>query len=112
MAKYLENVQLNGDFGDDEWSDENGGGWALYGRFLLSWDDQGFVYCDRFPTVAAAIADRDQWRAMLSEREDEACHDQGCAPCRYCERYDCGGCVEEHEAGSTHQRGCSRDWIG
>jgi hypothetical protein len=68
MAKYLsERVMMNGDFGDDEWSDGMGDGWARYGRFLLFWDDRGFVGCDKFPTVAAAIADRDQWLAQNSE---------------------------------------------
>jgi hypothetical protein len=113
MAKYLsERVMMNGDYGDDEWSDGVGDGWARYGRFLLFWDDRGFVGCDKFPTVAAAVADRDQWLAEQSAREDEACREQGCEACRYCDRYDCGGCVEEHMAGSTHRIGCERDWIG
>lgn len=56
MAKFLyENVLMNGDFGDDEYSDGEGTWGSRYGRRVLEGDDRGFVYYTRFDTEAEAI---------------------------------------------------------
>ena len=52
----FEQVMLNGDFGDDEYSDGEGTWGNRYGRRVLEGDDRGFVYYTRLDTLAEAEA--------------------------------------------------------
>lgn len=104
IAQYIEvQVMGNGDFGDDEWSDGQGNGWARFGRRIQSWNDQGFVACDTYATEAEARQVAEDALAEIERLQDEVCREQHCQP-------------DEHGAydtdGSTHVLGCDRDWIG
>jgi len=55
MARFLyEHILLNGDFGEDEYSDGEGTWGNRWGRRVLEGDDRGFVYYTRFDTIEAA----------------------------------------------------------
>lgn len=65
IAQYIDlQVMGNGDFGDEEESDGEGNGCALFGRRIQWWNDQGFVGCDTYATqddaskVWAGVVDR------------------------------------------------------
>lgn len=58
MARFLyERLMMEGDFGEDEYSDEDGFWVSRYGRRVLEGDDRGFIYYTKFPTAEAAEAE-------------------------------------------------------
>ena len=74
MAAFLfERVMMNGDFGDDEYSDGDGTWGIRYGRRVLEGDSQGFVYYVKFDTeLAAEIAFRAAANTLDQLIEEEA----------------------------------------
>lgn len=54
MAHYISRNLDIGDADDSLTHPDICEGWARYGRRVLSWTDQGFVYCERFDSVRAA----------------------------------------------------------
>lgn len=62
MAIYLDHAFLGGDPGDDLITfDEVGEGVARYGRRLLSWDSQGFIYYRRCKDATEAQGLAEGW---------------------------------------------------
>jgi hypothetical protein len=69
MARFMfERVLLEGDFGEDEYSDEQGTWGNRYGRRVLEGDDRGFVYYVCFPTSEEATA---EFRKVAEQFETE-----------------------------------------
>lgn len=88
---------------DDSYQSGDTEGFALYGKRILSWYEDGFVELNKFETKEAA-ADRFNERVTYWEHmQDIACAAQGCTP-------DPDGAFDTD--GSHHVIGCVRDWIG
>ena len=68
MAVVLFDAMLNGDFGDDEYSDGEGTWGIRYGRRVLEGDDHGFVYYFKLDTVEQATS---EFRAVAENYEQD-----------------------------------------
>jgi hypothetical protein len=63
---------LNGDFGDDEYSDGEGTWGNRYGRRVLEGDDRGFVYYMKLDTVDEATVEFRKIAERYEEDEEES----------------------------------------
>lgn len=56
LTRYVyEQYAMNGDFGDEDTANSDLGEWcSRYGKRLLWGDSQGFIYLDKYATVAEA----------------------------------------------------------
>lgn len=71
MAVYLD--CLAGDSGQDDWTGDSdlGESTLRFGKWLVSYDDQGFVEAYKYDTLAEAIAEFDRIAAVFASMDED-----------------------------------------